>query len=191
MPPAAASTATSSRPSSRGPVDQQIAGRLGVSYATVRDWLEKYGLRTDGRVGATRCRVAGRGERWRGDRDLPAARGDPVRKRHGGGWRCLRCRAEAVTARRRAVKAALVAEAEVGASSGVLEKPRRAAIHHREPQQKSFRIAHRGVARSLTAARAEASKCVLLCANCHAEVEAGLATIRDAPADNPGWLGPG
>jgi hypothetical protein len=32
--------------------------------------------------------------------------------------------------------------------------------------------------------RAEASKCVLLCSNCHAEVEAGLA----AP---PGGLGEG
>ena len=34
-----------------------------------------------------------------------------------------------------------------------------------------------GVARSLETARAEAAKCVLVCANCHAEIEAGLATI--------------
>jgi hypothetical protein len=31
---------------------------------------------------------------------------------------------------------------------------------------------------ALEAARAEAAKCVLLCANCHAEVEAGVATVR-------------
>jgi hypothetical protein len=34
-----------------------------------------------------------------------------------------------------------------------------------------------GVARSLVRARAEARKCVLLCANCHAEVEAGMASV--------------
>jgi hypothetical protein len=32
----------------------------------------------------------------------------------------------------------------------------------------------KGVARSLEKARAEPRKCVLLCANCHAEVEAGV-----------------
>jgi ribosomal protein L30E len=31
-----------------------------------------------------------------------------------------------------------------------------------------------GAARSIAAARAEMAKCVLLCANCHAEVEQGL-----------------
>ena len=44
---------------------------------------------------------------------------------------------------------------------------------------KSFAIAGlRGVARSLERGRGEARKCVLLCANCHAEVEGGIATIR-------------
>jgi predicted HNH restriction endonuclease len=34
-----------------------------------------------------------------------------------------------------------------------------------------------GVTRSLAAARAEMAKCVLLCANCHAEVEAGISAL--------------
>jgi hypothetical protein len=33
------------------------------------------------------------------------------------------------------------------------------------------------VARSLERCREEARKCVLLCANCHAEVEGGIATV--------------
>jgi ribosomal protein L30E len=35
-----------------------------------------------------------------------------------------------------------------------------------------------GAARSIASARAEMAKCVLLCANCHAEVESGLTTIE-------------
>jgi hypothetical protein len=50
-------------------------------------------------------------------------------------------------------------------------------FHHIDPEQKSFGLALRGVARSLERCRAEARKCVLLCANCHAEVEAGLARL--------------
>ncbi len=56
-------------------------------------------------------------------------------------------------------------------------------FHHVDPAAKAFAIADRGVARSLERALAEARKCVLLCANCHAEVEAGIATMpTSAPA---------
>jgi transposase len=51
-------------------------------------------------------------------------------------------------------------------------------FHHLDPSTKSFALSVQGVARSLEKARAEAAKCVLICANCHAEVEAGVATIR-------------
>jgi hypothetical protein len=37
-----------------------------------------------------------------------------------------------------------------------------------------------GVTRSRAEARAEARKCVLLCANCHAEVEAGYRSLPEA-----------
>jgi hypothetical protein len=46
-------------------------------------------------------------------------------------------------------------------------------FHHLRPDEKQFSLGRKGVARSLEKARAEARKCVLLCANCHAEVEAG------------------
>jgi hypothetical protein len=58
-------------------------------------------------------------------------------------------------------------------------------FHHRDPTTKRFSLAGGGIARSLERAREEAAKCVLLCANCHAEVEGGVATIAPArPADN-------
>ena len=59
-------------------------------------------------------------------------------------------------------------------------------FHHVDPAEKSFSLSERGLARSLVKARAEVAKCVLLCANCHAEVEGRIATIpRSSPADNP------
>jgi hypothetical protein len=51
-------------------------------------------------------------------------------------------------------------------------------FHHLDPAQKAFSLSHRGVTLALEAARAEAAKCVLLCANCHAEVEGGIAIVR-------------
>ena len=49
-------------------------------------------------------------------------------------------------------------------------------FHHLQAADKAFGLSGRGMAVSLEAARAEAAKCVLLCSNCHAEVEAGLAS---------------
>jgi transposase-like protein len=50
-------------------------------------------------------------------------------------------------------------------------------FHHVDPAQKTFALGVVGVTRSLAAARAEARKCVVLCANCHAEVESGLSDV--------------
>ena len=50
-------------------------------------------------------------------------------------------------------------------------------FHHRDPTQKEFGLAFGGVARSVDRLRAEAGKCVLLCSNCHAEVEGGISSI--------------
>jgi hypothetical protein len=44
-------------------------------------------------------------------------------------------------------------------------------FHHLDPVEKRLEINARGAALSLDTLRAEAQKCVLLCSNCHAEVE--------------------
>jgi deoxycytidylate deaminase len=99
----------------------------------------------------------------------------------------VKCRAEAVTKRRRLVKATLVADAGGRCVlCGYASTPAALQFHHLDPSIKAFHLSHGGVSRSLAAARAEADKCVLLCANCHAEVEAGVATLHDAAADNAG-----
>ena len=76
------------------------------------------------------------------------------------------------------MKAILVAEA--GGACAVCGYDRCLAalqFHHVHPDEKRFALGRAGVARSLEKARAEARKWVLLCANCHAEVEAGVVRL--------------
>jgi hypothetical protein len=99
-------------------------------------------------------------------------------KRRDGGFRCRRCVVDSVTRRRRELKAILVREA--GGACALCGYDRCLAalqFHHLDPTRKSFSLAAQGVTRSLARARAEASKCVLLCANCHAEVETGISAL--------------
>ena len=50
-------------------------------------------------------------------------------------------------------------------------------FHHLDRATKSFNLAYKGATRSLARARIEVGKCVLLCANCHMEVEAGYRRL--------------
>jgi cytochrome c553 len=89
-------------------------------------------------------------------------------------WRCGTCSAEAVLRRKQTVKRILVEEA--GGRCRVCGYDRyigNLVFHHVDPTQKSFQLST-AVGRSLEAFRAEARKCVLVCANCHGEIEAGL-----------------
>lgn len=53
-------------------------------------------------------------------------------------------------------------------------------FHHVDPSTKSFAVSV-ATGKSLQTFREEAKKCVLLCANCHGEVKAGLV-----PSPPPG-----
>jgi transposase len=153
---------------------REISERLGLSQGTVRHWLRKYGLRTH----------RARRENSRGVRGLHPDRKMMECARHGhtefwleprGTYRCCRCRSEAVSRRRRKLKEILVQEA--GGRCELCGYDRwigALQFHHREGEQKEFGVAERGLTRSLEAVRREAAKCVLLCANCHSEVEAAI-----------------
>jgi hypothetical protein len=160
----------------QGRTVEQIAQELGFGGTTVRYWLRKHGLTTARTIApAPEDRppeILRRCKRHGITVHVLAARG----KR----YRCKRCRIEAVSARRRRVKLALVAEAG-GACClcGYDRYPGALQFHHVDPAEKSFAIADRGLARSMERARAEAQKCVLVCGNCHAELEAGIASIPD------------
>jgi 5-methylcytosine-specific restriction endonuclease McrA len=167
----------------RGLTSREIAAELDVSLPTVRHWLRRYGLSTArGRELAEtqEARRAGAPmvERWCRRHGMIV-----FPRRQDGAYRCPRCNAEAVVRRRRRVKQILVAEA--GGCCAICGYDRYLGalqFHHVDPAGKVFPLSRKGVTRSLAEARSEARKCVLLCANCHAEVEAGIATAPVDPA---------
>lgn len=154
---------------------REMATKLDRSQSTIRHWLRRHDLQT---ARALRRRIAGEAMRL-GVTSLEARCHRHALTEHavrvGHGLICLRCRSEAVARRRREIKRILVTEAG-GACRvcGYSQAPAALAFHHLDPTTKSFSIAEAGMTRSLERARREARKCVLLCANCHAEVEAGL-----------------
>jgi 5-methylcytosine-specific restriction endonuclease McrA len=100
-------------------------------------------------------------------------------------WRCRRCLGEYVLRRKQKVKLMLVAQA--GGCCQVCGYDRHVGslqFHHLDPATKAFEL-HSGTGRSYDAQLLEAQKCVLVCANCHGEIEAGLT-----PAPDPWWTGP-
>jgi transposase len=159
----------------------QIAQETARSKTTVRHWLTRYGLKTHGALGRRpraqtvlarqagvetmrlRCEHHGETDFWLDRR---------------GYYRCKACRSAAVARRRRKMKAILVKEAG-GACfvCGYSRDMRALHFHHLEPSLKRHEINARGAALALERLQAEARKCVLLCANCHAEVETGLITL--------------
>jgi transposase-like protein len=170
---------------------RQIAERMDRSAATVRHWLRRHGLRTEPARYARRD--GPKPERLLRECPLHGWTGF-VRTGTVGTYRCGECNSAAVVDRRREIKAQLVAEAGgrcaicgFDAYLGALQ------FHHRDPAEKAFSLSCQGVTRSLSSARAEARKCVLLCANCHAMVEAGLLlvplvadTLTSASTEAPG-----
>lgn len=93
--------------------------------------------------------------------------------------RTYRDRAEylkmAVTKRRRVLK--LRAIASMGGSCvfcGYDKHPGVLDFHHVDPLLKSFAISAGGFSRSWASIEAELKKCILVCANCHREIEHGL-----------------
>lgn len=159
---------------------RQIAARLDRSTSTVRHWISKLGLELSRRRSANA--EAAHAARAAGRNRFTGACG-----RHGetefllfrsGRHRCARCNIEAVIRRRRKVKRTLVQEAGgCCARCGFAEDARALQFHHRDPAEKEFGLAHKGVTLAIDRSRAEARKCVLLCANCHAMVESGAATL--------------
>lgn len=160
---------------------REIGRRLDRSPATIRHWIQKYRLKTS-RMGLRR-------------RELEAAKRAGEKyvesrcKLHGitkfvlegrGYYRCMKCRGQNVSDWRRRAKRRLIAAAGGRCVlCGYDEYPGALQFHHLDPATKLFSIGHEGITRSFAAMKAEAAKCVLLCANCHAEVESGYTALQN------------
>jgi transposase len=161
----------------------EIAEVLVLSKATVRYWLKRYQLRTRNKVGP---RIGRR------PLDLEARQAGLAAIKfscihHGetdyaiegrGYYRCKRCRSENIARHRRRLKEQLVSEAGGRCMLCGYERSFAALeFHHIDPTQKRFGISAGGLTQSLKTLRAEIAACVLLCSNCHAEVENGVTAL--------------
>jgi hypothetical protein len=50
-------------------------------------------------------------------------------------------------------------------------------FHHLDPSTKSFGLAQGGITRAIDEVRREAEKCIMVCSNCHAEIESGVTKV--------------
>jgi transposase len=159
----------------RGATVAEMAERLDRNPSTIRYWLRRYEIGIVNRRGSRRRR--GSGSRFETFECGRHGTTDFVLEGRGY-YRCKRCRSEGVAKRRRTIKRQLVEEAG-GACvlCGYSRWVGALQFHHVESHAKEFHLAQGGYSRSIARSRAEMRKCVLLCANCHSEVEAGFATL--------------
>jgi transposase-like protein len=158
----------------------EIATEVGLSKTTVRHWLRRHNLRTRNSRGPRVLQADEAKAEGLASVTMSCSRhGDSEFALEGRGYyRCKRCRAEAVTRRRRKLKELLAREA--GGCCCICGYDRylgALAFHHVNPEEKRLQMSWNGLTQSLAAMRHEARKCVLLCSNCHAEVEAGIVAL--------------
>lgn len=98
--------------------------------------------------------------------------------RSDGSYRCGKCASEWVVRSRKSKKKKLVElfggkcvvcgyDAYVGALD----------FHHINPKKKEFSLSVKGLCYSWGTILKEAEKCILVCKNCHAEIEAGITSF--------------
>jgi transposase-like protein len=164
-----------------GATVREAAEKLGVGYTTIRHWLKRLGLQTPRMARLQESQAAIEQGLTRTQLDCPRHGRVPFFRRPDGNYRCSKCRTEAVVEWRRRAKLRLVERAGgCCVLCGYAGHPSALQFHHLEPSEKRFSLSREGTTRSFAEAAEEADKCVLLCANCHAEVEAGAKELPAA-----------
>lgn len=157
----------------------EMAKELDRSVSTIRHWMRKHDLKLTRRhrnLEVAQATLAAGGSRFVG-----------VCRHHGetdflvftsGRHRCAKCNSRGVTRHRRTRKERLV---EIAGGEcvrcGFKEHVCALQFHHLDATEKKFQLSNGGAPMSLEKALAELEKCTLLCANCHAMVEAGVITL--------------
>lgn len=113
---------------------------------------------------------------------------DKVCKKHGqtkhflrpdGAFRCGKCASSWVIRNRQKKKIKLVEQ--FGGKCIVCGYKKYAGaldFHHLNPKEKSFALSVKGLSYSWESILEEAKKCVLVCKNCHTEIEAGITVLK-------------
>lgn len=93
-------------------------------------------------------------------------------------WRCLKCNSEAVDKRRQKIKElSLEYKGNKCQICGYDKCKKALEFHHLDPNVKEFGISYKGYTRSWNQVKEELDKCILVCANCHREIHAGITKI--------------
>ena len=95
-----------------------------------------------------------------------------------GAFRCGKCASQWVIKNRQVKKKKLVEE--FGGKCKVCGYRKYAGaldFHHLNPKTKSFALSVKGLSYSWESLLKEAEKCVLVCKNCHTEIEAGITAL--------------
>ena len=181
------------RHAARGPIEREllaeiVACRLSIrdmadvfdrSPSTIRRWLAKHGITPAASARRGAGAVASAAQTTTPDLPCPTHgvhTPRPARRRQLP----LRALSQRASRRRGAAASSGSSSTRPAGAARCAAMTRCVAalqFHHVDPGAKSFAISRAGVTRALSKAREEAAKCVLLCANCHAEVEAGLAQL--------------
>ena len=89
--------------------------------------------------------------------------------------RCLKCNVIKVTKKRKSLKIQAVEYKGGKCERCNYNKSVNALhFHHRDPNEKDFGIGQSGYTRSWDKVKEELDKCILVCANCHAEIHEEL-----------------
>lgn len=93
-------------------------------------------------------------------------------------WRCLKCMTEATQKRREKIKQmAINYKGNKCCICGYDKCNSALEFHHINSEEKEFGIASNGYTRSWEQIQEELNKCILVCANCHREIHAGIVNI--------------
>jgi hypothetical protein len=90
-----------------------------------------------------------------------------------------------VELRRETKRRAIALFGDVCGACGEAYVPAALEFHHPDSSKKEFAISVDGIYRSWEKVRKELEICVMLCANCHAEIHAGARTLPVTPAPRP------
>lgn len=166
---------------SEGKSQRQIAKVLECSQSNIRHWLSVHDLSTSRQPynrnfsettneSTKTCGLCGI------EKDL-----SDYRKRNDGNPSsyCKECQSSYTSQRRRDIKLRAI-EYKGGKCEvcGYNKYVGALHFHHLDPNEKDFNIAYRGHSRSWKSVKEELDKCIMVCANCHAEIHSGIVQLE-------------